>query len=177
MIEAQSKRLAEMQNDEDERVERQVQEKEASDEKKRMDKEEARRRWEDDIQRSRKAQIDRKQAQRQRERAEDAETAKFLGDWCKVLDKQESEEQEAKRHAAVKLSQGHLKQLEITNNKKHSGKKGEEHIAIHARKAIEADTVEFHQYAEKAIREYSAEGKNVIPLIKELRDFRKRVMQ
>lgn len=177
MIEAQSKRLAEMQNDEETRVERQVAEKEASDEKKRLDKEEARRRWEEDIQRSRKAQIDRKSAQRQRERSEDAETAKFLGEWCQVLDGQEHEENEAKRAAATKLGQGHLKQVAVTRGKADGIKNQEQHVAIHARKAIEADTVEFHGYAEKAIREYSAEGKNVIPLIKELRDFRKRVLQ
>lgn len=42
---------------------------------------------------------------------------------------------------------------------------------------MEADTLEFHGYAEHVIREYAEEGKNVIPLIKELRDFRKRVME
>lgn len=177
MIDAQSRRLQELQNDEEERVERQVAEKEASDEKKRIEKEEVKRRWEGDIQKSRKAQIERKQAQRQREMAEDAETAQFLGQWCKVLDKQEQEENEAKREAAVKLSQGHMNQMGISRQKSDANKRQEEHVAVHARKAIEADTLEFHQYAEKAIRDYSAEGKNVIPLIKELRDFRKRVLQ
>jgi len=177
MIEAQSRRLAEMQNEDDQRVERQVAEKEASDEAKRLAKEEAKRRWEDDIQKSRQAQMARKQAQRQRDRAEDAETAKFLGEWCKVLDHQEHEEQEAKRQAAVKLAAEHQKQVNLSQSKKSMTKKQEELVAVHARKAIEADTVEFHQYAEQAIRDYSAEGKNVIPLIKELRDFRKRVME
>merc|ERR1712060_100484 len=44
MIEAQASRLAELQNNEDERVENQVKAKEASDEKKRLDKEELMRR-------------------------------------------------------------------------------------------------------------------------------------
>jgi len=177
MIDAQSKRLAEMQNDEDERVERQVAEKEASDEAKRIAKEEARQRWENDIQKSRAAQIARKQAQRERERAEDAETAKFLKEWCNVLDKQEQEEIDAKHTAAKKLADEHKKQCHIARHRHEGSKKQEEQVAIHARKAIEADTVEFHQYAESVIRDYSAEGKNVIPLIKELREFRKRVLQ
>jgi len=177
MIDAQSKRLSEMQNDEEERVEKQVAEKEASDEAKRLAKGEAQRRWGDDIQKSRAAQIQRKAANRQRERAEDAETAVFLGEWCKVLDKQEQEEIEAKGLAARKLSQEHKKQVEIARQRHESGKRQEEHVSIHARKAIEADTVEFHQYAEVAIKNYAAEGKNVIPLIKELREFRKRVLQ
>jgi len=177
MIDGQAKRLAEMQNDEDERVEKQVAEKEASDEAKWLAKEESLRRWGDDIQKSRAAQIARKQQMRARERAEDAETAKFLGEWCKVLDKQEQEEVEAKHVAAKKLAEEHKKQVEITRQRREASKKQEEHVAIHARKAIEADTVEFHQYAEQAIRDYSSEGKNVIPLIKELREFRKRVLQ
>jgi len=48
---------------------------------------------------------------------------------------------------------------------------------LKAKRAIEADTIEFHSYAENCIRDYSAEGKNVIPLIKELREFRKRVLE
>merc|ERR1719188_360631 len=111
MIDAQAKRLSEMQNDEEERVERQVAEKEAADEAKRLAKEESRRRWEADIQKSRAAQIARKQAQRERERAEDAETAKFLGEWCKVLDKQESEEADAKKSANVRMAAEHKKQV------------------------------------------------------------------
>merc|ERR1711957_2732 len=131
----------------------------------------------DDIQKSRAAQMARKQSHRSRERAEDAETAKFLGEWCQVLDKQEQEEVDAKHAAAKKLSQEHKKQVEISRQRHEGAKKQDEHVAIHARKAIEADTVEFHQYAESVIRDYSAEGKNVIPLIKELREFRKRVLQ
>jgi len=177
MIDAQARRLMEMQNEEDERVEKQVAAKEASDEAKRLAKEEARRRWENDINKSRSAQIQRKKSQRQRDKAEDAATAKFLGEWCKVLDRQEREEVEARRTAAQKLASEHKKQVELARRRGEQAKKQEEHVAIHARRAIEADTKEFHEYAESAIRDYAAEGKNVIPLIKELRDFRKRSVQ
>ncbi|OLP89667.1 Coiled-coil domain-containing protein 173 [Symbiodinium microadriaticum] len=177
MIDAQAKRLAEMQNSEDARVEGQVKQKEAADEKKRLDKLEMMRRWEEDIQNSRQAQIERKQNTRAREKAEDAETAKFLSEWCKVLDKQEQEENILKDAAARKLAQEHLKQVEISRRKKFEEKHSDKGVAEHANKVMEADTLEFHAYAEKVIRDYSAEGKNVIPLIKELRDFRKRVQE
>jgi len=177
MIEIQSKRLAEMQNNDEQRVGKQVAEKEANDEAKRLHKEETRKRWEDDIFKSRNAQMARKQAQRMRDRAEDAETASFLGEWCKVLDQQDGEEQDAKRGAAKKLQTEHLKQIAGNAGKGNTGKKQEALVATQARKAIEADTVEFHEYAEQAIRDYAAEGKNVIPLIKELREFRKRALQ
>merc|ERR1719194_348606 len=117
MIEAQARRLAEMASDEDQRIERQVAQKEANDEAKRLAKEEAKRRWEDDIQKSRVQQIQRKQAQREQEKSEDAETAKFLQQWCKVLDRQEQEEVELKNQANRKLSQEHKKMVEIGRRK------------------------------------------------------------
>jgi len=177
MIEAQARRLAEMASDEDTRIERQVAQKEADDERKRLNKEEAKRRWEEDIQKSRVAQIQRKQAEREREKSEDAETAKFLQEWCKVLDRQEQEEVELKNHANRKLSTEHKKMVEINRRKGESDKSLEGEVSISAKRAIEADTIEFHSYAENCIRDYAAEGKNVIPLIKELREFRKRVLE
>merc|ERR1712151_722378 len=177
MIEAQAQRLAELQDNEDARVESQVKEKEASDERKRLEKEALFQRWNDDINRSRAAQIERKRAQREKDKAEDVETAKFLGEWCKVLDKQEQEELEMKNAANRKLAQEHKKMVEISRRKREDDKKGDADVAIHAKKALEADTLEFHTYAEKCIRGYSEEGKNVIPLIKELREFRKRVLE
>lgn len=176
MIDAQAKRLLEMQNDEDARVDAQVAEKEAENERKRLAKEAMLKRWSDDIQRSRQAQMERKRQQRLRDRAEDQETAKFLGEWCKVLDKQEEEENELKNHAARKLAQEHLKMVEIQRRRREEEKKLDVGVADHAKRAMEADTMEFHNYAEKCIRDYAEEGKNVIPLIKELRDFRKRAM-
>lgn len=177
MIDAQAKRLMELQNNEDARVEGQVKQKEADDEKKRLGKEALMRRWNDDIQKSRQAQMDRKRTTRERERAEDAETAKFLGEWCKVLDKQEEEENNLKNMAARKLAQEHKKMVEIHRQKKEAEKRLDLGVAGHAKKVMEADTLEFHSYAEKCIREYSEEGKNVIPLIKELREFRKRAAE
>lgn len=176
MIEAQSKRLAELMNREDARVESQVQAKQELDDKKNAEKKQMLKRWGEDIQKSRQTHVERKMAQRAKELAEDAETAKFLGEWCKVLDHQELEEQSLKHQAARQLASEHKKMVEIQRRRKEEEKKLEVKVASHAKKALEADTLEFHEYAEKAIREYSEEGKNVIPLIKELRDFRKRVL-
>jgi len=177
MIEAQARRLAEMASDEDQRIEAQVAQKEADDENKRLAKEDAKARWEGDIQKSRVQQIQRKQSERERDKSEDAETAKFLQEWCKVLDRQEQEEVELKSHANRKLSQEHRKMVEIQRRKVEMDKSQEGEVSMKAKRAIEADTIEFHSYAENCIRDYSSEGKNVIPLIKELREFRKRVLE
>merc|ERR1712232_608666 len=108
---------------------------------------------------SREAQIMRKKSDREREKAEDAETAKFLGEWCRVLDQQEQEELELKHAAARRLAEEHKKQVDMHRGKKGGEKKGEELVAMRAKKAMEADTVEFHNYAESVIRAYSEEGK------------------
>jgi hypothetical protein len=47
-------------------------------------------------------------------------------------------------------------------------------VFTRAKLAVEADNVEFHQFAEKMIRQYAEEGKNVIPLIKELQSYSKK---
>jgi len=177
MIDDQAKRLAEMNSNEEERIEMQVKKKEQDDENKRLAKEEAHRRWMNDIQNSRVQQVARKTAEREREKHEDAETAKFLQEWCKVLDKQEQQEVELKHQAARKLSMEHKKMTEIQRRKVEQDKIQEGEVALKAKRAVEADTIEFHGYAENIIREYSDEGKNVIPLIKELREFRKRALE
>merc|ERR1711904_699751 len=169
--------LAQMKSDEAARVERDALEKEIGDEKKRLAKDDQMRKWSEDIDRSREQQILRKQEERSRVKGEEKETAEFLGEWCKVLDKQEREEHMVKRSAAVKLANEHKKQVEIQRRRKEEQKRQDDHVAARAKKAMEADTVEFHNYAESAIREYAEEGKNVVPLIKELREFRKRVLE
>lgn len=176
MIAAQGERLAAMANGEEQRVESQVKEKEAGDERKRIEKEQTRRRFEQEMARSRAAQIERKRNERDRSKAEDADTAKFLGEWCKVLDKQEKEESELKDIAARKLSAEHQKMAHISRLKTNKERTVDETVCLRAKKAMEADTMEFHNYAESVIRGYCEEGKNVLPLIKELRDFRKRVL-
>jgi len=177
IIQQQAERLAAIQDSESQRIERQVQEKEDAERRKLQEKEELRKRWLADVQKSRAAQMDRKRTQRERERAEDAETAQFLQEWCKVLDRQEADELQTRRDAAIALQGEHQRACEISRRKKDEAKRLDEGVKVQAKKAMEADTAEFHQYAEDVIRQYSRDGKNVIPLIKDLRDFRKRSEQ
>merc|ERR1719158_885390 len=175
MIDQQAKNLAQMASNEETRLEKQVLEKEIHEEKKRLEKEESMRKWQDEIDRSRQQQIHRKRVEREHQRSEESETAAFLSEWCQTLDKQEQDEQDLKRMAAKKLANEHKKQVEIQRRRKEEGKAQEDQVATRAKRAMEADTIEFHNYAEHCIRDYAEEGKNVIPLIKELREFRKRV--
>merc|ERR1719155_352285 len=122
-----------MASNEDQRIEKQVAQKEADDEAKRLGKEAAKARWEADIQKSRVQQIARKQAEREQQKSEDAETAKFLHEWCKVLDRQEQEEVELKNQANRKLSLEHRKMVEISRRKGEQDKGQEGEVSLKAK--------------------------------------------
>merc|ERR1719262_1334896 len=92
MIDMQAQRLAEMHSSEEQRLEKQVLEKELENENKRLAKEEKMRRWQEDIDQSRRRQIDRKRAERTMEKSEEEEMAQFMRQWCTALDKQDEEE-------------------------------------------------------------------------------------
>merc|ERR1712118_508650 len=104
--------------------------------------------WLEEIDTSRRMQVERKRAQTDREKAEEHELSTFWKEWCGRLDELDEEE-----------------------------KRRESTVAVLAQSALEADTLEFHQYAEEQIKKYATEGKNIIPLLKELRSFRQRVNQ
>merc|ERR1719456_723395 len=177
MIDAQAQQLAMMASNEEARLENQVREKEESDERKRIEKAGKMKRWQEDIDTSRRRQIDRKRAERASEKAEEQEMAEFMTQWCVALDKQDEEEVKLRSVAGKKLSVEHKKQVEVMRRRADQERSLEDSVAIRAKAAMEADTIEFHGYAEHVIREYAEEGKNVIPLIKELREFRKRVLE
>jgi hypothetical protein len=177
MIDKQVAQLAAMKSNEDERLERQVLEKEMKDEMDRLQGEERRRKWLEEIDTSRRMQVERKLAQTDREKAEEHELSTFWKEWCGRLDELDEQEKTQRRLAAKKLAQEQLMQKEVRKRREEEEKRRESTVAVSAQSALEADTLEFHQYAEEQIKKYATEGKNIIPLIKELRSFRKRVLE
>merc|ERR1719230_1129271 len=146
MIDKQVARLAAMKSNEDERLERQVLEKEMKDEMNRLE-------------------------------GEEHELSCFWKEWCGRLDELDEQEKTQRRLAAKKLAQEQLMQAEVRKRREEEEKRREQTVAVSAQAALEADTLEFHAYAEEQIKKYATEGKNIIPLIKELRSFRKRVLE
>jgi len=121
--------------------------------------------------------VERKRAQTDREKAEEHELSTFWKEWCGRLDELDEQEKTQRRLAAKKLAQEQLMQKEVRKRREEEEKRRESTVAVSAQSALEADTLEFHQYAEEQIKKYATEGKNIIPLIKELRSFRKRVLE
>merc|ERR1712007_48233 len=177
MIDMHSSRISAMVNVEDYTIARQNQVLAIEDEKERVDRELQTRKWQADIEKSRLTQIQRKCEERARAKATDMEAAKFMNEWCHVLDEQEQDERARQIRAQKNLALENQRTVTVQNQARVSEKKSECIAAIQAKKAIEADTVEFYAYAEGRIREYAEDGKNVVPILKELRGFRKRVLE
>jgi len=177
MIDKQCAALAAQKSNEEQRLERQALEKEMKDEMARLKKEERQRQWMEDIDNSRRMQVERKRSQMDREKAEEHELSVFWSEWCGRLDELDEQEKTQKKVAAKKLAQEQLMQKEVRNRRDEEERRREKTVAVSAQASLESDTLEFHQYAETAIKQYASEGKNIIPLIKELRSFRKRVME
>merc|ERR1719460_1781106 len=104
------------------RLERQVLEKEMQDEMKRLEKEERSRKWLDEIDTSRRMQVERKRAQMDREKAEEHELSCFWKEWCGRLDELDEQEHTQRRLAAKKLAQEQLMQAEVRKRREEEEK-------------------------------------------------------
>jgi len=98
-----------------------------------------------------------------------------LAELNEEINEREKADQLKRFLAARKLNQDQLKQAELQRRKRQQDRLQSLEVVSHAKQAEEADALEFHAYAEKCIRQYAEEGKNVIPMIQELqarkRDF------
>jgi len=174
LIDSQAAALAEMQTNEEARVEQQVLEKALEDEKKRLDKQRRLDKMAEDVNKSRTSQIQRKVVTAQQAKKEEREMSQFWSEWCKHLELQEKEDADIKFEAAKQLQGEHLKQIAAKERTKKLEKDVENLVVQRAQQALDLDSLEYYNYAEQTIRQYAEEGKNVVPLIKELKNYRKR---
>ncbi|CAD7941245.1 unnamed protein product [Amoebophrya sp. A25] len=174
LIERQAAVLRAAANAEDARVESEMLQKQLADEKKRLEKEARLQKMQDDVDKSRQYQIKRKVLQRQTEKKEEIEMSEFWSQWCKHLENEEKQESDLRFQATKNLQREHLKQIEQKKKRDTHEKEVEKLVVEKARQAIELDSLEYYKYAEAMIREYAEDGKNVIPLIKELKQYRLR---
>merc|ERR1712194_890463 len=129
---------------------------------------------EEEMNKSRLSQIERKIMAKKIAKKEELEMSQFWSEWCKHLDLQEKQDAEVQRQAATNLQAEHLRQIAAKKRAALLEKDTEQLVVKRAEQAIDLDSLEYYQYAESIIKEYAEEGKNVIPLIKELKEYRKR---
>lgn len=174
MIDRQTAALMAAQGEENARTEAAVLEKQLNDEEKRIAKQERLDRLSWETNKSRQQMIERKMREAENKKKEDIEMSVFWGEWCKHLDATEKDEVNQRFQAAKALQSEHKKQISERHSRLKAEKDNEIAVVNKAQAALELDDLEYYRYAENTIREYAEEGKNVIPLINELKLYRER---
>jgi hypothetical protein len=175
MIDARAAELLSIKNTEEQRLSNQIQEAEA---KARADferKEKRRQDLADQIERSRQAQMNRRQQEKKLAKVEEAE---FTEAWKARMDdlhQQEQDEREEEKRRAIEIQDFRKRQMDFKAKKAEvQAQQDLEHAReLLAQKDFEDD--QFNSYAEKCLQEWAAQGKNVTPLILELKSYRKKV--
>ena len=108
-----------------------------------------------------------------KEEMEFAEFWKMRNEELAIAEQQEKEEERQRR---VELTNYLKKQTEEKNIKAQEDFINEQHTALRNQSLQDQQEKNFYSYAEKCIEEWSSQGKNVKPLIMELKNYKKRIV-
>ena len=128
------------------------------------------------IDRSRALQVERRQKERETENKEAKEFAEF---WkVRNQELQQAEQQEAleEKERQLELVKFLAKQSEIKKTKTEEQFKLDNVASLQTQALLDQQEKNFYSYAERCIKEWQEQGKNVKPLIMELKNYRKRIV-
>jgi hypothetical protein len=128
------------------------------------------------IDKSRKQQIDRRSQEKHMAKDEEEQFAMFWKEKMTELSELERMEENEKRERAKQLQNFHKKQMDFKARKAEQEALIEEELAKQSLKMQEDEQLQFHSYAEKCLKEWSVQGKNITPLILELKNYKKRIV-
>jgi hypothetical protein len=175
MIDRQVEQLRALRDNQEQVLNKQVAE--AEDKANRLYEEQQRRKFEmkQAIDRSRALQVDRKQQQKASELNEEKDFADFWkvrNQELQLAEQQEREEEKQRQLELVSFLKGQSKdKLTIAENKFRQDNKH----SVESQALLDQQEKNFYSYAERCIRDWEAAGKNVKPLIIELKNYRKRI--
>ena len=127
------------------------------------------------VERSRALQIDRKKQNKHAEKQEEKDFSEFWrvrNEELQMAEAQERDEEKQRHKEMVSFlnSQGAQK---LENAKKNF--KGDAEASLQAQALLDQQEKNFYSYAERCIAEWQSQGKNVKPLIMELKNYKKRI--
>ena len=128
------------------------------------------------IDRSRALQVERRQKERETENKEAKEFAEF---WkVRNQELQQAEQQEAleEKQRQLELVKFLSKQSDIKKTKAEEQFKLDNVASMQTQALLDQQEKNFYSYAERCIKEWQEQGKNVKPLIMELKNYRKRIV-
>ena len=176
MIDARIRELQSIKNTEDQRLFDQIvdAEQKAKDQfEKKMQRIED---MKNQIERSRRQQIERRNQEKMMAKDEDEQFALFWKEKMEELSELERMEEFEKRERAKQLQNFHKKQMDFKARKAEQDALVEEELARQSLKMQEDEQLQFHSYAEKCLKEWSVQGKNITPLLLELKNYKKRIV-
>ena len=133
--------------------------------------------WQKSLEESREQQITRKRLEAETQRIADVRAVEIQNEMFARLEKDEHDEINERKAACVRLAREQLHQIQMNKERERQEKINQVEVVERAKQAIMSDLTGFHEYAEHIIKEYAMDGKNVIPLIKELRNYKKHLAE
>ena len=128
------------------------------------------------IVKSRKNQIDRKNRELEDIKKEEVEFSEFWKLRNEELAIAEQQEREEERQRRVELTNYLKKQADEKNLKAQEVFVSDQYTALRNQALSDQQEKNFYSYAEKCIAEWQSQGKNVKPLILELKNYRKKIV-
>jgi len=141
-----------------------------------MEKERRRLEMLQQIERSRQQQIERKQAEKDAEMREQKEFSEFWKVRNEELAIAEQQEREEERQRQQQLKDFQKRQLTVKQKKAEEDFIEEQRAQLKTQALLDQQTKNFYSYAEKAIEDWEKNGKNVKPLVLELKGYKKKVV-
>lgn len=175
MIQKQAEYLAQLKNREQEILNKQVAEAEEKAKRLFEEAEAKRQALKEAIEKSRKHQIAKRRQEKQEEIQEEKDYSEF---WKARNDELAFAENTEKEE--IRMKQSHLKQYQKQQADNRRKKAEDEYVkqiheAADSAALLDQKEKEFYSYAEKCIKEWQDQGKNVRPLILELKNYKKQV--
>lgn len=174
MIQRQAEYLSQLKNREDEILNRQVAEAEEKARRLFEEQEAKRAALKAQIERSRKIQIEKRQREKAGEKQEERDFTEFWRARNDELAVAEREEHDDLRQKQVELKAYQREQAENRKKAAEAEYVQEMKEATVSAALLDHKEKEFYSYAEKCIREWQEAGKNVKPLIMELKSYKKK---
>lgn len=176
MIDRQIEQLRAVRSTEEEVLTKQVAEAEHKANRLYEDQQRKRAEMKEAIERSRQLQIQRKQMENNAAKQEEKEFAQFWNKRNEELLVAEQQEREETRKRNEELSGFLNKQAQVKQDKAIKQFKDDQLASLNAQALLDQNEKNFYTYTEKCIKEWQAQGKNVKPLIMELKNYKKRIL-
>lgn len=112
---------------------------------------------------------------KEKEKQEELEFLELWKNKMKALEDDEKEEKSDIRNRAINLQGYHIQQIEARKKKAEEDFKNDVETSIKTKLMLQNEQDEFLKYAERWIQDYHQDGKNITPLLLDLKQYKKKL--